>query len=182
MPRKGRQQPAGSQRDGGRTESGATAAKTQFPLRASAAFDAFYQSQRLVPGDAWPEFVGALQRDLPTCFRVPAGQFAGDVRARLRDDHFGLAGLCVAGDGGAEWAAAPPRPVAWLPPGYAWTVNIPRAVVRKSAPCKQFHEWLVRGGSQPMRCWRGPALTPWVPDGRCCRTSLVRSTGRRWTA
>ena len=35
-------------------------------------------------------------------------------------------------------------PVGWLPDGYGWSVNAPRAVVRKCPALKKFQQWLVQ--------------------------------------
>ena len=108
-------------------------------------FEEFYRAQRIVPEAEWPAFLAALKTSLPACFRVTAGRYADQIRAKLGEpDAWALAGLEVDdGAEGASFAVAPPAPVDWLPEGYAWSINAPRPVLRKCPQLKAFHQWLV---------------------------------------
>ena len=108
-------------------------------------FEEFYRAQRIVPEAEWPAFLAALETSLPACFRVTAGRYADQIRAKLGEpDAWALAGLEVDdGAEGASFAVRPPAPVDWLPEGYAWSINAPRPVLRKCPQLKAFQQWLV---------------------------------------
>ena len=117
-------------------------------VKENAQFEAFYKHQKVVPEDEWDAFLTSLKTSLPSCFRVPNGRYADQVRTTLATDTFGLDGLELKSKKelfeGNEYTAQPPAPVDWLPEGYAWVFNIPRPLIRKSPQLKAFHQWMIQ--------------------------------------
>ena len=116
------------------------------PVFENAAFERFYKAQRLVPEREWDAFLAAARTPLPVCFRVAAGPSQARLEGMLRVDAWGLDGQTVA-DPTADAAAPPfrveaPTPVEWLPAGYAWSTNAPKAIVRRCPALKSFQQWL----------------------------------------
>jgi len=87
-----------------------------------------------VPEADWDAFMAALRRPLPLAFRVNgAGPFAADLTAEMEA---GLGGVWPASgapltlpDGEAPIPA--PARLPWYPGGLAWSMTIPRGVLRK---------------------------------------------------
>ena len=141
------------QQDKGVSQGGAARPSGRRHLpKGNVKFDEFYKRQRIVESDAeWAEFMAAALTSLPACFRITSGRYAAGIRARLAaDDAWGLEGL-QAPDGVTDdsvFTVHPPQPVEWLPPGYAWSINAPRPVIRKCPQLKAFHQWLVMQNGQ----------------------------------
>lgn len=119
-------------------------------VRSNSRMEAFYREQSIVPTDEWDSFWAALRDSLPATFRIQRGRYAAATRATLESakDGFGLGGNqgqehTIADSEGKVWKVEPPSPVEWLPPGYAWNVNIPRPLIRKDPKLKTLHEWLI---------------------------------------
>jgi 16S rRNA C967 or C1407 C5-methylase (RsmB/RsmF family) len=119
--------------------------------RGNPLFDEFYKAQGIVADEAeWQALLAAAYRPLPASFRIIDGRYASGLNDQLRADPWGIEGLQVKDttSGGETFTVHAPQPVDWLPPGYAWSINAPRPIMRKCPALKSFHRWLVGENEQ----------------------------------
>eukprot|EP00667_Euglena_gracilis_P004318 EG_transcript_4336 len=125
------------------------------PSYCNALLEQFYATNvAVVPADEYGEFLAACRRPLPAAFRI--SEQRSDVKDYLIrqiqtvwiDRLTELAALQTT-DGADEDAAlseviVPPKSMGWYPSaGVAWTVTMPRHVLRRSAALKGFNRMLV---------------------------------------
>ena len=141
----------GGKAPGGDHPSSQYGQRRQLP-KGNPLFDVYYKRQGIVDSEEeWTDFMASSLLPLPVTFRVTSGRFADGIRQKLgAEDHFQLEGL-QAPDLETEdgvFTVHAPSPISWVPDGYAWSINAPRAVIRKCPQLKAFHQWLVMENGQ----------------------------------
>ena len=121
--------------------------------RGNKLFDEFYRQQGIVGDEAeWAVFIAAAYEPLPASFRIVNSQYKGVLNAQLAADPWGLEGLEIEDPTspvpGTMFTVRAPKPIEWLPPGYAWIINAPRPIMRKCPALKSFHNWLIDENGQ----------------------------------
>jgi 16S rRNA C967 or C1407 C5-methylase (RsmB/RsmF family) len=107
-------------------------------LPPSASYEPYYRAQGLIPDAEWAEFMASWSAALPVTFRVnPLAPDAGSTAGALRAHPQWSVPFHV-GDGRV---LPPPREFSWLPG--AWQLGYGKQDLRRNAPLKAFHEWLI---------------------------------------
>ena len=108
------------------------------PPAISAHYEPYYRAQRILPDSDWPQLLAAWEAPLPVTFRVnPLAPDAAATSALLRSHPQWSVPFPVE-DGRV---LAPPRELPWL--SEAWQLGYGKADLRRNAPLKAFHEWLI---------------------------------------
>jgi 16S rRNA C967 or C1407 C5-methylase (RsmB/RsmF family) len=104
----------------------------------SAQYEPYYRAQGIVPDGEWAAFMASWVAPLPVTFRVnPLAPDAGSAASTLRTHPQWSVPFHV-GDGRV---LSPPREFSWLPG--AWQLGYGKQDLRRNAPLKAFHEWLI---------------------------------------
>ncbi|KAF9493772.1 S-adenosyl-L-methionine-dependent methyltransferase [Pleurotus eryngii] len=102
--------------------------------------NSYYKKQKIIPDDAWDEFMQSLRRPLPTTFRVAGSrQTAKSINKLIQDNYVpSLKHVLFEGQ-----PIPPPEQLPWYPEGLAWQFNVAKPVLRKQPEFKKFHSFLV---------------------------------------
>ena len=101
-------------------------------------FDAYYQTQGVVPPEEWEAMMASFRAPLPLTFRVNmSGKFRESTRRRLVDE------LCpaIVKD---NPEMKPPKRLRWYPDGLAWQIDVPKDGLKRSENLRGLREFLVR--------------------------------------
>ena len=130
---------AASGGEGGGGGGGGEESRGSWPtLPPSAMYEPYYRAQGIVPDSEWAAFSASWSAPLPVTFRVnPLAPDAGSAMALLRTHPQWSVPFHVE-DGRV---LAPPREFSWLPG--AWQLGYGKQDLRRNAPLKAFHEWLI---------------------------------------
>ncbi|OLL26300.1 Multisite-specific tRNA:(cytosine-C(5))-methyltransferase [Neolecta irregularis DAH-3] len=101
-------------------------------------FEKYYKSQGFIPD--YQEFMASLRQTLPTTFRITGSKAqAIDIRNALKRDFFpSLKGIVW-----EDQVVKEPEELKWYPESLAWSLNVGKAVIRRSPPFKKFQTFLV---------------------------------------
>lgn len=113
--------------------------RSWYESKENARLEAYYKCQGFVqPGEDWENFVSALKRELPACFRINSDyKFADDLRAQLLE----YAGSKMEVNG-IEVEAV--QPIPWYPNGYGYKLGTDRKTIRKYPELNKLHKWMMQ--------------------------------------
>ena len=101
-------------------------------------FDAYYQTQGVVPQEEWEAMMASFRAPLPLTFRVNmSGKFRESTRHRLVDELF----PAIVKD---NPEMKPPKRLRWYPDGLAWQIDVPKDGLKRSENLRGLREFLVR--------------------------------------
>lgn len=108
--------------------------------RSNASFESYYRLQNIMADSEFGDFLAALQRPLPTTFRITGhGANTALVMEQLIQDHVNK----IDAPNSELGESSVPRPIAWYPRNLAWQLDIDRAIMRKEPKLASFYRWLV---------------------------------------
>ncbi|GAB6033340.1 hypothetical protein CHUAL_013107 [Chamberlinius hualienensis] len=105
-------------------------------------FDAFYQTQGIVPPEEWSKFSEILRQSLPSTFRIT--QYRNDAKMLLKvieSDYF--AKLTSTDEEESNEESPKFFPLPWYPNKLAWQVNLSRQEIRRNEACQRLHNFLI---------------------------------------
>lgn len=109
-------------------------------VRKNELFEKYYKIQQIVPDDEFADFMEAIQRELPSTFRITGTRsHAQELLNAIKK--FYLADLETVQIDGVS--ADPPKPLPWYPDELAWQINFTKKFIRKSSSMEKFHSFLV---------------------------------------
>ena len=101
-------------------------------------FDAYYQTQGVVPPEEWEAMMASFRAPLPLTFRVNmSGKFRESTRRKLVDELF----PAIVKD---NPEMKPPKRLRWYPDGLAWQIDVPKDGLKRSENLRGLREFLVR--------------------------------------
>ena len=99
-------------------------------------FEAFYKAQGFVKDDEWSDFMGALGKPLPACFRINT-DYA--FSAQLKEQLLSFVGQTAVIDGVAIEAV---QQMPWYPSAYK--LGTDRKSIRKLPGLEGLHKWMMQ--------------------------------------
>ncbi|KAJ2847868.1 tRNA (cytosine-5-)-methyltransferase ncl1 [Coemansia brasiliensis] len=100
----------------------------------------YYQAQKIVSEEEFPEMIEAMRTVLPTNFRISGSrQQATDIRELIMTEF--VPHIRDTQIDGVDIEA--PHPLPWYPNNFGWQFSIPRMALRKSKELRSFHSFLV---------------------------------------
>lgn len=114
--------------------------------RRNSLFEEYYRCQRVVPDHEFPQFMRTFSIPLPSSFRIVAHSaysksiqenLLGNMSQLFRD----VAKTSESNSNDLKLKA--PMPIPWYPDRLAWSVSIPRQMLRRDNVLSPFHKFLV---------------------------------------
>ena len=99
-------------------------------------FEAFYKAQGFVKEDEWSNFMGALGRSLPACFRINTDYAFSE---QLKEQLLSFVGKSIVLDGVAIDAV---QQMSWYPSAYK--LGTDRKSIRKLPGLEGLHKWMMQ--------------------------------------
>ncbi|KAI9259870.1 S-adenosyl-L-methionine-dependent methyltransferase [Sporodiniella umbellata] len=103
-------------------------------------FTRYYKAQNILSEEEFSEFYEFIKTILPTTFRITASRATALAIKDVVEKTYVPKLQNVLIDG---VKIEPPKPLPFYPEGFAWQLNAPRLVVKKSPELKEFHRFIV---------------------------------------
>ncbi|KAG5519581.1 hypothetical protein PMAC_001736 [Pneumocystis sp. 'macacae'] len=99
----------------------------------------YYKQQGILDDDEWDVFMDYIKRSLPTTFRISGSKKNSlIVKNYLENEYFPL----FSGLKHEDKEITHPVPIPWYPDQLGYSLDVPKAVIRKNKAFKNFQDWL----------------------------------------
>ncbi|KTW30461.1 uncharacterized protein T551_01744 [Pneumocystis jirovecii RU7] len=99
----------------------------------------YYKKQGILEDDEWDVFMDCIKTSLPTTFRISGSKkHSFIVKRHFENEYFPL----FSGLKHEDKEIAHPIPISWYPDQLGYSLDVPKAVIRKNKAFKSFQDWL----------------------------------------
>lgn len=112
-------------------------------VRENATFEAYYKHMKVCPEAEWDDFLAAMRRDLPVCFRVTSSKGESERLIEIVKDKLFVDYVKASEELGSTAILTKPTSLPWYPNQHAFQLELTRKDIRRNERLFKLHNFLI---------------------------------------